>query len=331
FSNFGSWISFAAPGVDIVTTTVGGDYASSSGTSPAAAYGSGVFALLFAVNPTMPRATAIQRVEAGAIDLGSSGWDPYFGWGRADAYAALVPGQHGAPQLDMRDPTVSIVYPVKDSLLSGMVPVDIAASDDIGIARVELFVDKRWFASTTSPPYAFVLDASGFEPGAHKLRAYAYDTSNNLTKTKTLKVSFTPGAGLLVNRATAKLSSTSISAVFALPAGVNFDPTLDHVTITLTTARGTVWSALVAPGGLSLSGGGKMQANVPPNMPVAGNVRVTAKRSGASTVYTLKVKASKLSGMTALEPQMSLAVQVGGVQLSQSLPFRVKGAILLYP
>ena len=331
FSNYGAWISFAAPGVDVVTTTLGGQYSSSSGTSPAAAVGSGVFALLFAANPTLSRAEAIQRVEAGAIDLGSDGWDPYFGWGRADAYAALVPGQHGAPQQDVSNPTVSIVSPTKDSLLSGMVAVDVTAADDVGIARVELFVDNRWYATATSPPYAFVLDAGSFESGAHKLRAYAYDNSGNSTKTKTLKVSFTPGAGLLVSRATAKASSMTISATFALPAGVTFDPVRDNVSIALTSSHGTVLSADVQPGALDVSGGGKMQGTVAPIVPVTGNVRVTTKGSGSSSTYTLKIKASNLAGMTAIDPLMSLAVQVGGAQLSQSLPFRAKGSTLLYP
>ncbi|MFN8643687.1 MAG: S8 family serine peptidase [Candidatus Binatia bacterium] len=61
FSNYGAWISVAAPGVDVITTSRGGGYALSSGTSPAAAFTSGVFALLRAANPAMPRATAIAR------------------------------------------------------------------------------------------------------------------------------------------------------------------------------------------------------------------------------------------------------------------------------
>jgi len=330
FSNYGSWISFAAPGVDVVTTTLGGDYASSSGTSPAAAVGSGVFALLFAAQPALPRADAIARVQAGAIDLGSAGWDPYFGWGRADAYAALIPGQHGAPQQDRFDPTVSIVSPAKDSLVSGTVPVDVTADDDIGIARVELFVDNRWYAAATSQPYAFVVDTTDYAPGPHKLRAYAYDINGNVTKTKIRKISFTPGAGLLVKRATAKPSSTSITATFALPAGVEFDPGRDRVTIMLTSAHGTVLAASVEADALA-SAGDRMRATVAPNVPAVGSVRVSAARSGAAPTYAIKIKASNLSGMTALDPLMSLAIQVGTAQLSQSLSFRARGATLLYP
>ncbi len=46
FSNYGSIISLAAPGVDILSTYVGGGYATVSGTSMSAAHVSGVAGLI---------------------------------------------------------------------------------------------------------------------------------------------------------------------------------------------------------------------------------------------------------------------------------------------
>ena len=331
FSNYGAWISVSAPGVDVATTTAGGGYALSTGTSPAAAFGSGVFALLFAANPTMSRTDAIARVQAGAIDLGSSGWDPYFGWGRVDAYGALVPGQVGAPPPDNIPPTISILSPTKGSLQSNMVAVDVAANDNVAVGHVELFVDNRWYATITAPPYLFVVDASALPAGSHKLRAYAYDTSTNVARTKNLKVSFTPGTGLLVTKTIVKSSSVSVSGQFALPPGVSFDPASDDVAVTLTSAGGTVLAATAKAGSFSVSGSGKMQGIVSPNVPSTGSVRLTAKSTGAQPLYTFKLRASNLSGMTAIDPLMNLGIAVGGVQLSQSLPCRAKGSTLLYP
>lgn len=331
FSNHGAWISVAAPGVDVVTATLGADYASSTGTSPAAAVASGVFALLRAANPQMDRLTAIARVQSGAVNLGTSGWDPYFGWGRVDAYGALVPGQIGAPPPDHTAPAIAILNPVRGSLLSGMVPIDVAANDNVAIGRVELFVDNRWYATSLTPPYSFVLDASRFAPGQHKLRAYAYDTSSNVTKTKNVKVSFTPGTGLLVSKTIVRPSSVTLSAQFALPPDADFDPGSDDVELSLRSVDGTVLAATAVAGSLRVSAGGKMQGTIKPDVPGIGTVRLSAKSSGRQPLYTLKIKASNLSGMSSVNPLMSLGIAVGGVQLSQSLPCRVKGTSLVYP
>lgn len=331
YSNYGAWVSVAAPGVEVATTSLAGSYSTSTGTSPAAAFGSGVFALLLGGQPALTRQQAVQRVQDGAVDLGPDGWDPYYGAGRVDAYAALVPGGSGAPPPDRADPTVAILSPAKGSLLSGMVPVDVAAGDDVGIARVELFLDNRWHATATAAPYAFVIDAASLSPGQHKLRAYAYDLSGNVTRTRSLAVTFTPGAGLLVTHAVARERSIGISSQFSLPPGLSFDPKVDAVTVSLTSANGTVLSFTAAPGALATSPAGKMQGTVAPSIPAIGSVRLTSKSSGAQPVYSLKIKAANLSGMSALDPQMSLAVQVGAAQLSQSLPCRSKGTTLLYP
>jgi hypothetical protein len=331
FSNSGSRISFSAPGVDIVTTSPGGAYSSSSGTSPAAAFGTGVFALLFSANPTLPRSEAIARIEDGSVDVGTQGWDPYFGSGRLDAYAALVPGGSAAPPPDLDAPEATILSPTKGSLVWGMVPVDVDATDDVAISRVELLVDNRSYATATSAPYQFVVDASKFEAGRHKLRAYVYDTSDRVGESKSVKVSFTPGTGLLVGRVVAKPTSLTITADFALPEGSAFDASVDDMVITLTSAKGTVLSATAQAGELSQSSSGKMSGTLSTAVPSSGSVRVSSHSSGEQPVYRLKIKASRLSSMDSMQTTMNLGIQVGGTQLSQSLNFRSKGSTLIYP
>lgn len=332
FSNYGSWLSVSAPGVNIVTTDMASSYSASTGTSPAAAVASGVFALLFAREPSLTGAEAIQRVEQGATDLGGGGWDPYFGYGRVDSYAALVPGQTGSPQPDDVKPSVDIVGPTKGSLVWGMVPVDVVASDDVAIARVDLFVDNRMHASETIAPYSFVVDASELEAGTHKLQAYAYDTSGNSQRSGSVKVSFTPGAGLLVKRAKVKTDKAVINAVFALPEGSTTDPAEEDVTVTLTDAGGTFFSAIVSAEQIVSSGAGRASASVVPDVPDAGNVRMVLKESGAQPIFGLRLKASKLENMGAMSTSMNLSVQVGPHVLSQSLLFRAKKpTLLVYP
>ncbi len=329
FSNYGAWLSLAAPGVDVVTTSPGGVYTTSTGTSPAAAFASGVFALLLGAEPGLTGTAAIQRVLDGAADLGSSGWDPYYGFGRADAYAALVPGQVGSPPPDTVNPTVEIVSPSRGSLVWGTVPIDVAAADDGVITRVELFIDNRLHATETNAPYAFALDAASFTPGTHKLRAYAYDASGNSARSRSIKVSFTPGVGLLVRKAKARQNSASLTATFALPAGASFDPAQDAVSVTLSNAGGTVFSATADTSDMVSSAPGQAKATVGSVMPAEGTVRITVTPSGG--FYSLRVAAVDLQsmGVTSL---MDLTLHVGATQLSQSLAFRAKKpTLMVYP
>ena len=98
-SNFGSWITLAAPGTGILSTANGGGYAYWNGTSFASAIASGVAALLFAVNPYLTNAEALEilkttaDVPAGPLPPGSDSEVPrndYFGWGRINGYKAVL-------------------------------------------------------------------------------------------------------------------------------------------------------------------------------------------------------------------------------------------------
>jgi subtilisin family serine protease len=93
-ANRGNYITVAAPGVDILAPVEQGGYAYVSGTSFAAAYVSGVAALLLERDPSM-RAGAVADLLAGGADslgkvgLGGAGRNDDFGAGRVNAYASL--------------------------------------------------------------------------------------------------------------------------------------------------------------------------------------------------------------------------------------------------
>jgi len=89
FSNFGDWIELAAPGVSIFSTVWDDSYAYKSGTSMAASFVAGVAALTWSVYPQLSRDDLRIYLREKADDLGSPGFDIYFGYGRVNAWKAL--------------------------------------------------------------------------------------------------------------------------------------------------------------------------------------------------------------------------------------------------
>jgi subtilisin family serine protease len=88
-ANRGAQIAIAAPGVDILMPAPEGKYQVNSGTSFAAAYISGLAALLIDRNPGITPDGIRNALTATARDLGAKGRDDQFGAGLADALAAV--------------------------------------------------------------------------------------------------------------------------------------------------------------------------------------------------------------------------------------------------
>jgi PKD repeat protein len=90
FSNYGAFIDIVAPGEGITSTTTGGGYSSSSGTSFSSPIAAGLGALLFAADPGLTPAEMEQIIFSSCKDLGTAGNDNVYGHGRIDAGAALA-------------------------------------------------------------------------------------------------------------------------------------------------------------------------------------------------------------------------------------------------
>jgi thermitase len=111
YSNYGSHCDIAAPGGDMsdlhdpagilstmptygVWMTNNSPYYSTNydylnGTSQATPYVSGLASLIWSVNSTLTPAQVQNIIQSAAVDLGTSGWDQYYGWGRINALAAV--------------------------------------------------------------------------------------------------------------------------------------------------------------------------------------------------------------------------------------------------
>lgn len=120
YSNFGSHTDIAAPGgemygyhdtggilstmptynVDLTTSyEYYNNYDYLQGTSQASPYVSGLAALVWSQAPGMTNTQVQQAIQNTALDLGASGWDQFFGYGRINAYAAVDYATLKAPSL----------------------------------------------------------------------------------------------------------------------------------------------------------------------------------------------------------------------------------------
>lgn len=78
-------------------------------------------------------------------------------------------------------PTVNLNL-VNGATVQGTVNIVIAASDDKGIAKLELFIDNLLVSSTTSSTLSYLWNTNSFQDGLHQVKAKAYDTSLQTTE-----------------------------------------------------------------------------------------------------------------------------------------------------
>lgn len=177
WSSYGSDVSLCAPGIGIWTTKNDGTYNAVSGTSFSSPVAAGCAALLLGYNPQLTNAAVVQLLENNSDDLGAAGYDIYFGYGRVNAYRALLAA--GAPSVDTTPPVTSIASPASASIVSGIVNVQANASDNVGVTKIELYVDNALLNISSQVPLFYAWDTTGLANGMHTLHSLAYDSAGN--------------------------------------------------------------------------------------------------------------------------------------------------------
>lgn len=179
WSSYGNFVSLAAPGAGIWTTSKGGTYQQWNGTSFASPLAAGVGALVMAANPSLDNLSVESLLYSTAADLGNAGRDMYYGYGRVNAGAAVAAAVGKLAGPDTQAPSSVISAPLANATVSGLVPVDVAATDNVGVARVELKVNGATVATDATAPYGFSWDSNGVANGMATLVATAYDVAGN--------------------------------------------------------------------------------------------------------------------------------------------------------
>ena len=103
---------------------------------------------------------------------------------------------HGRGRGDTTPPTVS----ASEVGSSGSITLSATAADNIGVTKVEFWVDGALKGTDTSSPYSMTLDSRTLANGSHSLIAKAFDAAGNTTSSTAVSFSIS-NAGASINEA----------------------------------------------------------------------------------------------------------------------------------
>lgn len=291
FSSWGSFVSLSAPGSGIWTTNSSLGYSSWNGTSFSSPVSAGVAGLLMAARPDMSAEQIEALLFSTAVDLGTAGRDSVFGYGRVNAAAAVNAARGYTAPADTTAPLASIAAPLANSTVSGVVPVNVNASDNVGVARVDLKVGGTVVASDTSAPYSFSWDSAGSPNGMASLVAVAVDAAGNVGSSSAVSVNVansttTTGAGTDTVAPTVAISNPVAGAVSGpVTVRVNATDNAGAAGITITVAIDGV--VKVTGTGGSLSWGWDARRVTKTNHTISATARDAAGNAKTTSVTVL--------------------------------------------
>ena len=167
------------------------------------------------------------NATTGLSDLPAT-WSPGTSWPTCNL-SAFVSATTG----DTTAPSASITSPLDNATVSGQITVSVSATDNVGVSKVELYVDDTLTGTRTSSPYTFTLDTTALTNAAHQLTATAYDAGGNVDTSGAVTVTVlnnTP-PGLDTTPPTAPTGLTQTGAT-ATTATLSWNPSSDDIAVT---------------------------------------------------------------------------------------------------
>jgi len=229
FSTRGNNLDIAAPGLSIQTTSRGSGYSSWSGTSFSAPIAAGVAALVISANPVLRGAQVQNVLKQSADDLGSTGWDSSYGWGRLNAARAVDLAMRTVGSDDDIAPLVNITSLADGGAIAGAVNVQTVASDNIGITSFTFNVDGV-ARVTAAGQCNFLWNTTDDTDGAHVISVIATDAAGNMgISTISVVVSNAPGTIPPVVNIVSPTAGSTISGNVSVVVSATDDLGVNHV------------------------------------------------------------------------------------------------------
>jgi len=102
----------------------------------------------------------------------------------------FIMGQAGCPGcMDTTKPNVAITYPANNSTVSGTVTIRATATDNVGVVKVEFYIDNNKVGEDTSSPYEYSWNTDNLQYNStHTIQAKAYDNAGNVGESPIITV-----------------------------------------------------------------------------------------------------------------------------------------------
>ncbi len=133
-----------------------------------------------------------KTVKDGSYTLTASAHDA--AGNTTNASVTITVKNNTTPPPDTTPPTTSITSPTGGTV-SGTVNVQANAADNVGVTKVDLYVDGSFVASDVASPYAFSWNTTGLS-GSHTIKTKAYDAAGNNTDSAVVTVNVNNGSSV---------------------------------------------------------------------------------------------------------------------------------------
>jgi hypothetical protein len=122
---------------------------------------------------------------------------------------------------ELVSPTVSLTSPANNASVSGTVSVNASASDNLGVTKVEFYVNGTLKSTDTSTPYLYSWNTSSLTAGSYTLMAKAYDAAGNVGQTTNLSVTIVNDTVSPTVSVTAPANNATVSGNISVTANAD--------------------------------------------------------------------------------------------------------------
>ncbi|MEA5115933.1 MAG: Ig-like domain-containing protein [Geobacteraceae bacterium] len=122
---------------------------------------------------------------------------------------------------ELTEPSTSISYPASNATVSGTVAITASASDNIGVSRVEFYVNGVLKGTDTSTPYTYSWNTAALAAGSYALMTRAYDAAGNVGQSGNVAVTVTRDTTAPTVTMTSPAANATVSGTVTIGASAS--------------------------------------------------------------------------------------------------------------